>query len=123
MTAVTIALFVRWLGFFAANQVQTRAWFVADSSMPCRSARRRSSIWFIRANRTHGTAGRLAERLVSAMRQVGDRMMFMRLWRRHWTRGRRRAGVMGWTLGRYFFFRYADDHGVVFPRRLRADLR
>jgi len=40
------------------------------------------SIWFIATNRTMELPVTLADRLISALRRLGDRMMFMRLWRR-----------------------------------------
>jgi lipopolysaccharide export system permease protein len=46
------------------------------------------SIAFIRANRSMELPVAIADRLVSALRQIGDRMMFMRLWRS----GRRAGG-------------------------------
>ena len=46
-----------------------------------------------------------AERLTTFVRRIGERMMFMRFRPcRPGCRGRR---LMGWTLRRYFFFRYA----------------
>ena len=40
------------------------------------------SIWFIATNRTMELPVALADRLISGLRQLGDRMMFMRFWRR-----------------------------------------
>jgi hypothetical protein len=39
------------------------------------------SIWFIATNRTMELPVALADRLISGLRQIGDRMMFMRFWR------------------------------------------
>jgi hypothetical protein len=40
------------------------------------------SIWFIATNRTMELPVALADRLMATMRRLGDRMMFMRFWRR-----------------------------------------
>jgi lipopolysaccharide export system permease protein len=81
VTAVTAALLVRWAGFFAANQVQ-----IAPSSWPAVYAIplvfSAISIWFIATNRTMELPVALADRLISGLRQLGDRMMFMRARRR-----------------------------------------
>jgi len=81
VTAITIALIVRWAGFFAANQVQATAalWPVVYAIPLGMSA---ISIWFILTNRTMELPVALADRLTSFMRMLGDRMMFMRLRRR-----------------------------------------
>ncbi len=80
ITAIGIALFVRWLGYFAANQVQSQAWlWPVVYAVPLGAAA--VSAWFIRTNRTMELPVELADRLVSALRRLGDRMMFMRLWR------------------------------------------
>lgn len=80
ITAITIALFVRWLGYFAANQVQSIAWlWPAIYVIPVAAAA--LSIWFIRTNRTMELPVSFVDRLISTVRGLGDRMMFMRLWR------------------------------------------
>ena len=80
ITAITIALFVRWMGYFATDQIQTLAWlWPLPYAIPIGMAA--ISILFIRANRTMELPVGLAERLVSALRLIGDRLMFMRLWR------------------------------------------
>jgi lipopolysaccharide export system permease protein len=81
VTAVTIALIARWAGYFAANQVQAaaRLWPIVYL-IPLAFAA--VSIWFIATNRTMELPVSLAERLMSGLRQLGDRLMFMRLWRR-----------------------------------------
>lgn len=77
VTAITIALVVRWAGYFAANQVQEKAalWPVVYAIPLGMSA---ISIWFIVTNRAMELPVVLAERLISFLRQLGDRMMFMR---------------------------------------------
>ena len=80
VTAVTISLFVRWLGFFAANQNQSVGWFwpfVYAAPLGAAAV----AIWFIRANRAMELPVALAERLVSTVRRTSDRMIFLRLWR------------------------------------------
>ena len=81
VTAVTIALLVRWMGYVAANQVQAAPglWPVVYAIPAVFAA---ISIWFIATNRTMELPVALADRLISGLRQLGDRMMFMRLWRR-----------------------------------------
>ena len=81
VTAVTIALLVRWMGYVAANQVQAAPglWPVVYAIPVVFAA---ISIWFIATNRTMELPVALADRLISGLRQLGDRMMFMRFWRR-----------------------------------------
>ena len=80
VTAIGIALIVRWMGYFAANQVQTRAWlWPTVYAIPFLAMA--ISAWFIRTNRTMELPVTLVDRLVSTLRRLGDRMMFMRLWR------------------------------------------
>ena len=68
VTAVTIALIVRWAGFFAANQVQVspRLWPIVYL-IPLTFAA--ISIWFIVTNRTMELPVALADRLMSGLRQ------------------------------------------------------
>ena len=81
VTAVTIALLVRWMGYVAANQVQAAPglWPVVYAIPAVFAA---ISIWFIATNRTMELPVALADRLISGLRLLGDRMMFMRFWRR-----------------------------------------
>ena len=81
VTAVTIALLVRWMGYVAANQVQAAPglWPVVYAIPAVFAA---ISIWFIATNRTMELPVALADRLISGLRQLGDRMMFMRFRRR-----------------------------------------
>ena len=118
VTAVTIALIVRWAGYFAANQVQVapRLWPIVYL-IPLGFAA--ISIWFIVTNRAMELPVALADRLISGLRQLGDRMMFMRFWRRGTASGRGR--LMGWTLEPLLLLPLRHDHDVVFPRRLCAD--
>ena len=81
VTAVTIALLVRWMGYVAANQVQAAPWlWPVVYAIPVVFAA--ISIWFIATNRTMELPVALADRLISGLRLLGDRMMFMRFWRR-----------------------------------------
>jgi lipopolysaccharide export system permease protein len=80
ITAITIALFVRWMGYIATDRVQTLPWlWPLPYAIPIGMAA--ISIWFIGANRTMELPVALAERLVSTLRGLGDRLIFMRLWR------------------------------------------
>lgn len=77
VTAVSIALIVRWLGYFAANQVQVSAalWPVVYAiPIGCSLI----AIWFIATNRAMELPVSLVDKLVAAFRWLGDRMMFMR---------------------------------------------
>jgi lipopolysaccharide export system permease protein len=81
VTAVTIALLTRWWGYFASNQIQAspELWPIVYL-IPLGVAA--LSIWFIITNRTMELPVALADRLTSGLRQLGDRMMFMRFRRR-----------------------------------------
>lgn len=81
VTAITIALLVRWMGYFAANQVQvtTRLWPTVYA-IPLLSSL--VAIGFIAANRTMELPVAWAERLTAGLRRLADRMMFMRFGRR-----------------------------------------
>jgi len=81
VTAVTIALVARWLGYFASNQIQVAPmlWPIAYL-VPLGFAA--VSVWFIATNRTMELPVALAERLIGGIRRLGDRMMFMRFRRR-----------------------------------------
>lgn len=77
VTAITVSLVVRWTGYFAANQVQVTPWFwpfvyavpLAFSAI---------SIWFIATSRAMELPVAWADRLTAGLRQLSDRMMFMR---------------------------------------------
>lgn len=77
VTAVIIALIVRWGGYVAANQVQvsSRLWPIVYL-IPLGMAG--ISIWFIATNRAMELPVAAAERLTTFMRRIGERMMFMR---------------------------------------------
>jgi lipopolysaccharide export system permease protein len=80
VTAVTIALFVRWLGFFSANQSKTITWFwPAVYAAPIGASL--IAIWFIHRNRPMELPISAAERIFALFRRLGDRMMSLRLWR------------------------------------------
>jgi lipopolysaccharide export system permease protein len=90
ITAVTIALFVRWLGFFATNQAQSSAAFTPFVyAVPIVASG--VAIWFIRSNRTMELPIAWAERLAAIGRNTGER--FGRLWQR--IAGRRVASQGG----------------------------
>ena len=80
VTAVTIALFVRWLGFFSTNQIQNAVtiWPIAYA-VPIGTSL--IAIWFIATNRSMELPISYAERLLSLLRRMGDRMMFLQFWR------------------------------------------
>jgi len=77
VTAVILALIVRWGGYVAANQVQvsSRLWPLVYL-IPLGMAG--ISIWFIATNRAMELPVAAAERLTTFMRRIGERMMFMR---------------------------------------------
>ncbi|MCX7306331.1 MAG: LPS export ABC transporter permease LptF [Hyphomicrobiales bacterium] len=77
VTAVVIALIVRWSGYVAANQVQvtSRIWPLVYLIPLCTAG---ISIWFIATNRAMELPVTAAERLTAFMRRIGERMMFMR---------------------------------------------
>lgn len=78
ITAITISLFVRWLGFFAANQTQSAAWFAPFVyAAPLGAAV--LAMWFIVTNRTMELPMSAAERLLATIRRVSDRMLFLHL--------------------------------------------
>ena len=96
---------MRWLGFFAAGKADKMpqyAYMVYGVPIVASAV----AIWFIVSNRDDGTAGRLG-RLDDEFRQPRQRRLdgaqaALRQ-ARHFRPGSR---LMGWTLGRYFFFRY-----------------
>jgi lipopolysaccharide export system permease protein len=73
ITAVTIALFVRWLGFFATNQAQSSAAFtpVAYAVPIVASA---LAIWFIQSNRTMEVPVAWTDRALAFSRGSGERL-------------------------------------------------
>ncbi len=78
VTAITIALIVRWTGYVASNQLSAtpRAWpivYLIPLGMAGLSA------WLIATNRTMELPLAWAEKLTSLVRRMGERMMFMRL--------------------------------------------
>lgn len=77
VTAVILALIVRWGGYVAANQAQvsSRLWPLIYL-IPLGMAG--ISIWFIATNRAMELPVAAAERLTTFMRRIGERMMFMR---------------------------------------------
>lgn len=76
-TAIIIALFVRWVGYVAANQVQTTAgiWPVVYAIPLGVSV---LSAFLIATNRTMELPTAMADRISSTLRRLGDLMMFGR---------------------------------------------
>jgi lipopolysaccharide export system permease protein len=73
ITAVTICLFVRWLGFFVTNQAQTAAWLTpVVYAVPLTAAA--ISGWFIHANRAMELPISWIEWLADMTRNLRDRM-------------------------------------------------
>ena len=106
ITAVSIALFWRWLGFFSVDRLQTTQWFVwlvyAVPIVPSVI-----SIWFIARGQHPGTPdllGRAVGGGWSASRRCSQAPVAPTA-RPHGDS--REACLMGWTLSRYFFVRYA----------------
>ncbi|MBA3446895.1 MAG: LPS export ABC transporter permease LptF [Pseudaminobacter sp.] len=90
VTSITIALFVRWLGFFVTSQAQTAAVFTpfvygvpAGASLV--------AIWFIRSNRAMEVPTAWTERLTAMTRRNGERLnsIWLRLTGRRASAGRR----------------------------------
>jgi lipopolysaccharide export system permease protein len=79
ITAVTIALFVRWLGFFATNQAQSSAAFTPFAyAVPIVASA--LAIWFIQSNRTMEVPAAWTDRGLAYSRSTGER--FARFWTR-----------------------------------------
>jgi lipopolysaccharide export system permease protein len=77
VTAISIALLVRWAGYFAANQIQvTPALWPVVYAIPLGFSL--IAAWFIATNRPMELPVSLAERLTSWLRRMADRVMFMR---------------------------------------------
>lgn len=77
VTAIVISLLVRWMGYVAANQVQTTAaaWPVVYAVPVGFSA---FAAFLIATNRTMELPVALAERLSAGLRRLGDLLMFGR---------------------------------------------
>jgi lipopolysaccharide export system permease protein len=77
VSALSIALVVRWLGFFVANKTQTVPLFaIAVYGVPLVSAA--ISIWFIYTLRTMELPISWAEGIATLVRKMGDRMILLR---------------------------------------------
>jgi lipopolysaccharide export system permease protein len=90
ITSITIALFVRWLGFFATNQAQSSAAFTPFAyAVPLVASA--VAIWFIQSNRTMEVPVAWTDRGLALSRRVNEGMA------RFWTRlfGRRAASGGG----------------------------
>ena len=77
VTAMCIALFARWLGFFVANETQTTpAFAIAVYGVPLAYAA--VSIWFIYTLRTMELPISWAESAMALFRKMGDRLILIR---------------------------------------------
>jgi lipopolysaccharide export system permease protein len=77
VTALTIALVVRWLGFFVANEAQTTPLFsVAVYGVPIVFSL--ISAWFIYTLRTMELPISWAEGVTTFVRKIGDRLILIR---------------------------------------------
>ncbi len=77
VTALAIALVVRWLGFFVANKTQTAPLFaIAVYGVPLVSSA--ISIWFIYTLRTMELPISWAEGITTLVRKMGDKMILLR---------------------------------------------
>jgi lipopolysaccharide export system permease protein len=77
VTALAIALVVRWLGFFVANRTQTVPLFaIAVYGVPLVSSA--VSLWFIYMLRTMELPISWAERIATLARKMGDKMILAR---------------------------------------------
>lgn len=89
ITAVSIALFWRWLGFFTVDRLQTVQWFVwmvyAVPAIPAAI-----SIWFIATGRTLELPLTFVERIAALFRRLSDRLGYLwsRIFRPATTAGR-----------------------------------
>ena len=90
VTAIAIALFYRWLGFFLANRSQNEVWagyaVYAVPIIPSILA-----IWFIRTHRPMELPIAWAEKLLLVLRRLADRLAFA------WFRGRGTSAPAGGT--------------------------
>lgn len=78
LTAVVVALFCRWAGFFAESKTETNAAFaVAVYGTPLVFAA--GATWFIATGRNFELPVWWAEKLLAATRSLAERMMFLRL--------------------------------------------
>lgn len=72
ITAVVIALFVRWLGFFVTNQTQSAAWLTpAVYGVPAAAAG--ICIWFMATHRTMELPTSWTDAISGAVRRLTDR--------------------------------------------------
>ncbi|MDQ6435084.1 LPS export ABC transporter permease LptF [Mesorhizobium sp. LHD-90] len=78
VTTLTLALFVRWLGFFIGNQAQSSVLFIPlIYAVPIAASA--ICIWFIATNRSMELPVTWAESLTAWSRRIGDRMAFLRI--------------------------------------------
>ena len=78
VTTLSLALLVRWLGFFTGNQAQTSPLFVPlVYAVPLLASA--ISAWFIATNRTMELPVTWADSLMSWSRRIADRMAFLRI--------------------------------------------
>ena len=77
VTALTIALAVRWLGFFVANQTQTvPAYAIGVYGVPIGFSA--IAVWFIYTHRTMELPFAWAEGIAAIFRRMGDRVILLR---------------------------------------------
>lgn len=88
VTSITIALFVRWLGFFVTNQAQTKPLF-SPLAYAVPIAASLIALAFIRSNRTMELPVSWAEGISDWMRRSSDRMTLL------WLRLTGRADASG----------------------------
>lgn len=77
ITAVVIAMFVRWLGFFTVNKAQSSSLF-SPIVYAVPLAAGAVSAWFITSGRAMELPVRLADRFVAALRRAGERITSLR---------------------------------------------
>ncbi|WP_406871346.1 LPS export ABC transporter permease LptF [Aminobacter sp. P9b] len=78
VTAITIALFFRWLGFFAGSKAETVAWVrYVVYAVPIATSL--IAIWFIRTNRSMELPVSVADRIASVVAQIRDKLTALRL--------------------------------------------
>ncbi len=108
ITAIVIALFVRWLGFFAAgkaDKVPQYAYMVyrrADRRLGDRRSGSSSP------SRTMELPVAWADWMTNLASRVGETWTALKLRLSRGAAIRPGSRLMGWTLGRYFFFRYVS---------------
>ena len=121
ITAMTIALFVRWLGFFAASKAQTTVLAYAYVVYAVPIVAVAVAIWFIVTNRTMELPIALVGLADRPDARISERWSALqpRLPRRRARRGERHDGLDARPL---FLLPLRRHHDLVLPRRVRAGL-